>query len=488
MNTSCGKNTICQIAVFVILSITGISSVYGQSSSLDMLTPFQEKIKTAESQDCDLFSPAAYRQTQESMQKIQQRLGAGKNWRDVEGEYNKAIVMLEKAVQTSAMIQEKFPDFCSNRKYLRTLDPDPSGVAWREKTNDLLDKAIECLRESNTAEAGKKILESNTLQIKVIRERLYARNLSETANRVKEYVDTGMSNDVPLSVQKVSAAIEAAEVLIESQLRETDEVKAAAKKAAEELAHAAILADWVKKSKQMKMTTEEMRLLEEEQLQKIADVADCQLDFGAGIDFTIGILLKRIEGMKQISKETELKLANLDRDNVKLTEDVLMFKEQVRQLSVLRDSLYVRQDRQNALLDGVTRLSTALEGTQILPLYEEERLLLRLPGQMFPAGQSGIDSKYYPLLMKVSDALKQLECGTVTVESYTDSYGDDRTNKLLSQKRAETIRSFLLADGKFSESRMTAAGFGEERPIADNATVPGRTANNRLDIVIRKSQ
>ena len=70
----------------------------------------------------------------------------------------------------------------------------------------------------------------------------------------------------------------------------------------------------------------------------------------------------------------------------------------------------------------------------------------------------------------------------VTVDGYTDSIGTDAYNLKLSERRANTVRDELIADG-VSASRITTRGFGKADPVASNDTAEGRAENRRVEIV-----
>lgn len=74
--------------------------------------------------------------------------------------------------------------------------------------------------------------------------------------------------------------------------------------------------------------------------------------------------------------------------------------------------------------------------------------------------------------------------GVVKVEiaGHTDSRGRDSVNLKLSQSRAEAVRNYLIAKG-ISAERLTAKGYGEARPVADNKTEAGRYKNRRVELV-----
>jgi outer membrane protein OmpA-like peptidoglycan-associated protein len=79
---------------------------------------------------------------------------------------------------------------------------------------------------------------------------------------------------------------------------------------------------------------------------------------------------------------------------------------------------------------------------------------------------------------------KQDKDSTMVVEGHTDSVGGDAMNQELSQKRAESMRSYLVSRG-IAADRITAQGFGPTRSIADNASAEGRANNRRVEIVVK---
>jgi outer membrane protein OmpA-like peptidoglycan-associated protein len=70
----------------------------------------------------------------------------------------------------------------------------------------------------------------------------------------------------------------------------------------------------------------------------------------------------------------------------------------------------------------------------------------------------------------------------VVVTGYTDSVGSDAYNLRLSERRANSVRDALVADG-IAADRITTKGMGESNPVASNDTAAGRAQNRRVDIV-----
>jgi outer membrane protein OmpA-like peptidoglycan-associated protein len=99
----------------------------------------------------------------------------------------------------------------------------------------------------------------------------------------------------------------------------------------------------------------------------------------------------------------------------------------------------------------------------------------------FATSKDVILPKSFPLLQQVASVLKanpQLE--RVRVEGHTDDQGSDISNRDLSQRRANTVRAFLVKAG-IAPERLEAVGYGESRPVDTNSTAQGRENNRRVE-------
>jgi outer membrane protein OmpA-like peptidoglycan-associated protein len=95
-----------------------------------------------------------------------------------------------------------------------------------------------------------------------------------------------------------------------------------------------------------------------------------------------------------------------------------------------------------------------------------------------------IDARSIPLLDEVaSTLLGHPEILLVEVGGHTDAKGSDTYNQGLSQRRVDSVRRHLIGKG-VQESRLVAKGYGESKPIADNATPEGRASNRRVEFTI----
>jgi len=103
----------------------------------------------------------------------------------------------------------------------------------------------------------------------------------------------------------------------------------------------------------------------------------------------------------------------------------------------------------------------------------------------FETNSNKIKSASLVDLDNVASILAQYPDYNVSISGHTDSAGNAAYNKALSERRAKACLDYLVGKG-VSASRMSSAGYGEEKPIADNATSQGRQMNRRVEFNIFK--
>jgi outer membrane protein OmpA-like peptidoglycan-associated protein len=104
---------------------------------------------------------------------------------------------------------------------------------------------------------------------------------------------------------------------------------------------------------------------------------------------------------------------------------------------------------------------------------------------LFDTGKASLKTESVSVFVDIIKILNEYPNAKFTVEGHTDSVGSEKLNQQLSEKRANSVRDFLIKEG-IGADRLTAVGYGESRPIASNNTRAGRTQNRRVEINLVK--
>jgi outer membrane protein OmpA-like peptidoglycan-associated protein len=101
----------------------------------------------------------------------------------------------------------------------------------------------------------------------------------------------------------------------------------------------------------------------------------------------------------------------------------------------------------------------------------------------FATKKDTILDKSFEVLKQVAGVVKAKPLIKIRIEGHTDDVGKDKDNMSLSQRRAESVKKFLVNEG-IEADRLTAEGFGETKPLADNKTEEGKAENRRVEFHI----
>lgn len=130
------------------------------------------------------------------------------------------------------------------------------------------------------------------------------------------------------------------------------------------------------------------------------------------------------------------------------------------------------------------KLRAQLQGTGVSVTRNGNDITLNMPGNItFATNSSDLRPDFAGTLHSVALVLKEYDKTILEVAGHTDNVGSDQYNQELSQRRAQSVATYLESQGVLAR-RMMTVGAGESRPVASNDTEEGRQANRRVELTL----
>jgi outer membrane protein OmpA-like peptidoglycan-associated protein len=128
-----------------------------------------------------------------------------------------------------------------------------------------------------------------------------------------------------------------------------------------------------------------------------------------------------------------------------------------------------------------TELQRQIDVLQAKPT--DRGLVLTLGDVLFTTGRADLKLGVTDNLNKLVAFLDKYPDRSIAIHGYTDSMGSEDYNQRLSERRADSVKSYLTGQG-IGSSRITASGKGRSDPVADNDSAAGRQQNRRVEVII----
>jgi outer membrane protein OmpA-like peptidoglycan-associated protein len=136
-------------------------------------------------------------------------------------------------------------------------------------------------------------------------------------------------------------------------------------------------------------------------------------------------------------------------------------------------------DRQEA------ELRRSMQGTGVEVQRQGDEIRLIMPGNItFATDSADIASNFYTPLNNLATSFKQYNQNSIEIVGHTDSTGSHDHNMLLSERRAQSVANYLIAQG-VDPARLSTRGAGPDQPVASNATESGRAQNRRVEVSLK---
>lgn len=425
-------------------------------------------LETAKKEGAELLSPKNFRVAEDEYQKAIELREKGKSLKDIDKNLGKSKQVAQSIINNIKLAEVTFAEVLPEReKAIRARAEEFVSKEWAEVEKEFQEAVISL--EEGKVKRAKSMVDPLVAMYQSVELNAIKSDILGEAKSLSKQLEKDVSEIAPLTYRRALEKIEDANRVLEANRYARDDAQLLIGEAEYELRHSRTLfqriSNWTDKD------LESLLLDFENDLDRIAGGMGINVKFDGDIEEEVA---------KLVRKANELQLRNRE-----LSAELYSLKEEMAESQQLKESLQGRLEEEARKKERLSRVQSLFRTSEVKVFRDEKNnVVLRLIGFTFPPGTDRIDPVYYDLLSRVQRALQMFPDPKVVIEGHTDSMGEENLNKALSQRRADAIQKYLAASQLIDPSILTAVGYGEERPIANNETEQGRALNRRVDIVI----
>ena len=514
-----GARTILLLLVACMLLLANACAGPGQlavepiattENPADLIRRLENDLETARKNQIDVLSPTWFARSEASLADAKKGREQRESPSEILGNVAYGRAQLRRAEETAGVARNALPEAVQARDLARAAGAPSFGKEYAEAEESFLEltKAIEGNDlDRARRNQGKVVRAFDRIELRAIKENALGKARTLIAQAEKE----GAARLAPETLEAARKTLAEADALISEQRYQKEATQG---KAAVATFQARRLLQVTRQSAKVKaMPPEQTTLWMEGVLNEITGKLSAADLRSEPFDLQVQNILGSIDGLQKDqqflaalakSQQAELdarkrelieleaswrkQLATLDdasRKKIAGVEEAL--KKKIVSLEGEAERVRVEKERLAAEREFQLKYNDvrAFFSPDEAEVYKEGRyLVVRLKAIRFPVGKEVVLPENHGLLTKVQRAIRTFGEPDVIVEGHTDSTGSKERNDLLSRKRAEAVRDYLVSNGTLPGERISAVGFGSSRPLASNDTERGRSINRRIDVVI----
>jgi len=478
-------------AVLAALFLAGASLAFSQNSGDLRESLFNETDKLlaqAQAEQANILSPDNFKNAMAKYGQASKDLQQKKGIQDIQKKLTQVRGYLKKCLDVAKLGHVTFETTLTARE--DALKANATEFARKQYDGAEMEflSAAKKLERNDVRGARKKIPKIETLFRQAELTAIKVSIIGSVKNLMQEAREVEAGKYAPITYANARKLLNEAESILNSNRRSESSAQAKAEQAEVEARHAIFLTREIRRLKKNDKEWENFLLDREGHVKEAAKAIGFDAQFDDGIDKP----LKNIQEIGRIlqSEKRDL-LQEVTEKNQRIADmqrELQAYREKERGLQAELQEKQYKLELKRRRDEMVKSVETMFPGDKAIVLRKGEDIIIRLIGLTFPSGKATIKPEFFSVLATLQRALRKFTTSPITIEGHTDSIGDDRYNENLSYERAMAVKQYLLANMGLQETRITALGYGETRPIASNENNRGRAQNRRIDVVIGFSQ
>ena len=472
----------CYCLFFLVFSSIVMVATSVQSADMgspgQLVNQLEADLAAAKSNQVDVLSPSFFKDAESALMKAKRGLERGAKISAIRQYVTEGNTSLKKAQEIAKVSRTILRDTNEARDKALKVQADKLGEPYNKVEKDYLSLTTAIERDNLSyaqKNAAKVQAAFRNVEIMAIKDKALgnARQMMDQAEKA--------------NVQKIAPKVynEALQALNDA-VAFIGQNPYASETILQKAAHAEFMAQRMvavsESSKKLKeMAPEASAMYLESLLMRLGKSVDAGDIRNQGVEMQVNSLTHAITAMDQRTQ-------SLTKDNQDYQAQIVSIEQQLSSLKgYSRDQETARQRlaAEREFNEQFNKVQGYFRPDEAEVYKQGKQLVIRMRGIQFPVGQAILTPDNFSLLSKVQQAIQTFGQPMVTIEGHTDIVGSAQVNKELSQKRAEAVKAYLVANRTLPDDRILTAGYGPDRPLAPNTTPEGRAINRRIDVLIQ---
>ena len=461
-----------RVQLLILLLIAGAETIMAQPDlRAQLFTETEKALQLAREKKADIYAPRNFTKGMEAYNDADDYFKRGKPLDKIQERLKDATAAFNRSVEAASLGEKTFSVTMAART--DAVNADASTLCpplWTDAESAFRDAAKD-LEDGNLSDARKEGLNAEGLYRKAELESIRAKYLSPARALLKQADNLDTKDDAPKTLARAQRLSAEAESQFAQNRYNNTSAQTLAEAAREEASHALYLQRAISQLKRDHRTYEDILLMSEEPLRRIATAVNVPVAFDSGY----GPPTQNILGAFTTPDAEMPRMAQ----KIK-TQDSTISALNARLAALERKSAQpadAATDRKARLDDIASQIRTMFIPDEATVQIDGNTILLRIFAVTFTPGKSSLDAQARSVLARVTQSIMKLPGCQVSIEGHTEPAGSEIANQRNSEERAESIATYLRTNLPTTIA-VTFAGYGGSRPIG----IAGK--NKRIDVVI----
>ena len=476
------KKTLLALSFFVITQLS-----WGQEGEelRGMLFPEADAaLAAARAANAPLLAPASFQRGAENYVDAENDLQRGRNLERIRNRLEQAASAFLAAEQAAEIARITLASLIKTRDDAAAANAETFASTQWQQAEQLFDGSARRLESGDIRGTRSRADQAEALYRDAELIAIKAQYLSQTRALLAQAEQARVPRFAPRTFARAQELLAQAETQLNENRYDTDLPRSLAQQANYEARHAIYLAERTREIRDANWSLEDVILAYEEPIAQIAAAADKVAVLDQGVEPMAQELAAFIEELREQDAQLRRDMSDQQQRVAELEEEIRALDERLGGVSQERVSLMQRLEAEGRIREQFTTIEALFTREEARISREGNHLVLRLVGLTFASGSATIEAEHRALLSQVRQAAEVFPRSQIVIEGHTDSFGSDEANLELSRRRAESVSAFLSNELGLPAFRVSAVGYGETRPIANNETAQGRERNRRIDVRI----